>query len=454
MSDSRQSAGFSGALTSFFSSVRLTVVLLLTLAVTSIIGTVIPQNQNPSLYVMNYGEFLYRLFSVLDFFDMYHSWWFQLLLILLAVNIVVCSIERLSKTWKIIFPDRVTIRPERFRQASERLEARLPGEPEGYRDKIQNLMSKNFGTGTLYSTDSGYYVWAEKGRWTRLGVYVVHLSVVCLLIGGLIGSIWGFDGYVNIPEGDTVNAIQLSGNNKKHALDFEIRCDKFNIQFYDTGVPSEYRSTLTILQNDKPVITRDIIVNDPLQFNGINFYQSSYSQVPGTGVVLSFVSKATGMEYLEKAVVGQTLSIPEGLGTFTLTDFGMGFQFRGHDIGDAFVGAWKPATGEPVEIVLPVKFPSFDKMRKGDITISIAEMQTRYATGLQITYDPGVWIVYSGFLLMIIGCIITFFMFHQQIYIEAGIEKNQTAIIVSGVSTKNRLGIENRVQRLMNAINK
>jgi len=271
MSDSRQSAGFSGALTSFFSSVRLTVVLLLTLAVTSIIGTVIPQNQNPSLYVMNYGEFLYRLFSVLDFFDMYHSWWFQLLLILLAVNIVVCSIERLSKTWKIIFPDRVTIRPERFRQASERLEARLPGEPEGYRDKIQNLMSKNFGTGTLYSTDSGYYVWAEKGRWTRLGVYVVHLSVVCLLIGGLIGSIWGFDGYVNIPEGDTVNAIQLSGNNKKHALDFEIRCDKFNIQFYDTGVPSEYRSTLTILQNDKPVITRDIIVNDPLQFNGINF---------------------------------------------------------------------------------------------------------------------------------------------------------------------------------------
>jgi len=130
------------------------------------------------------------------------------------------------------------------------------------------------------------------------------------------------------------------------------------------------------------------------------------------------------------------------------------FSSGGYDIGDAFVGAWKPATGEPVEIVLPVKFPSFDKMRKGDITISIAEMQTRYATGLQITYDPGVWIVYSGFLLMIIGCIITFFMFHQQIYIEAGIEKNQTAIIVSGVSTKNRLGIENRVQRLMNAINK
>jgi len=452
MNDSRQSAGFSGALISFFSSVRLTVVLLLTLAATSIIGTVIPQNQNLSLYAMNYGEFLYRLFSVLDFFDMYHSWWFQLLLILLSVNIVVCSIERLSTTWKIIFPGQVKIRPERFRQAVNRMQARLPGKPDEYQNVIQNTLSKYFATGTRYSTDSGFYFGVDKGRWTRLGVYVVHLSVVFLLIGGLIGSIWGFDGYVSIPEGGQAGAIQLSGNSKKHALDFEIRCYKFNIQFYDSGVPSEYRSTLTILKDGRPVLTRDIIVNDPLQYDGINFYQSSYSQVPSNDVVLSFVSRASGMEYREKAVMGKILSLPEGLGSFILKDFGTGFQFRGHDIGDAFMGIWTPSSGEPVEIVLPVKFPSFDKMRKGDVTISVAEMQTRYATGLQVTYDPGVWIVYTGFFLMIIGCIITFFMSHQQIYVEAQIEKGQTAIIISGIATKNRLGMENRMKRLMDGI--
>ena len=61
----------------FFASVRLTVTVLLTLAATSVIGTVIPQNQNMDAYLHTYGQNMYRLFSVLDMFDMYHSWWFQ-----------------------------------------------------------------------------------------------------------------------------------------------------------------------------------------------------------------------------------------------------------------------------------------------------------------------------------------------------------------------------------------
>ena len=42
----------------------------------------------------------------------------------------------------------------------------------------------------------------------------------------------------------------------------------------------------------------------------------------------------------------------------------------------------------------------------------------RFYTGLQVNRDPGVWVVYSGFILMIIGCYITFFMSHQQICVE------------------------------------
>ena len=57
----------------FFTSIKLTVVLLLTLAVTSIGGTLIPQNADPAAYVQAYGEFAFRLFSTLGLFDMYHS---------------------------------------------------------------------------------------------------------------------------------------------------------------------------------------------------------------------------------------------------------------------------------------------------------------------------------------------------------------------------------------------
>ena len=69
-------------------SVKLTVVVLLSLAATSIVGTVIPQNESPDAYLREYGEFLYRIFSAFDIFDMYHSWWFQFLLLLLTMNVV------------------------------------------------------------------------------------------------------------------------------------------------------------------------------------------------------------------------------------------------------------------------------------------------------------------------------------------------------------------------------
>ena len=99
----------------FFTSVRLTVFVLLTLAATSIIGTVIPQNESPSEYMQAFGPLLYRLFEVLDIFDMYHSWWFQLLLVLLTLNIIVCSIDRLAATWKIVFAPDPRFTPARFK---------------------------------------------------------------------------------------------------------------------------------------------------------------------------------------------------------------------------------------------------------------------------------------------------------------------------------------------------
>ena len=85
----------------FFSSVKLAIILLLTLAVTSIIGTIIEQQQDPDKYLREYGETTYKIFKFLGFTDVYHSWWYVLLLTLLAINLIVCSIKRLPKIWKI-----------------------------------------------------------------------------------------------------------------------------------------------------------------------------------------------------------------------------------------------------------------------------------------------------------------------------------------------------------------
>jgi cytochrome c biogenesis protein len=105
----------------FFCSVKLTIVLLLSLAATSVIGTLIPQNEPPEAYFQAFGAFRYQLMNVLGLFDMYHAWWFQGLLLLLTINIVVCSIDRLQSTWKLIFNRNPKIQPERYTRRADAL---------------------------------------------------------------------------------------------------------------------------------------------------------------------------------------------------------------------------------------------------------------------------------------------------------------------------------------------
>ncbi|MBU0987058.1 MAG: cytochrome c biogenesis protein ResB, partial [Proteobacteria bacterium] len=199
----------------------------MSLAATSIVGTLIPQNESHAAYFQAYGEFLYRIFNVFDFFDMYHAWWFQLLILLLTVNIVICSIDRLSTTWKVVFVKNPPLNLSRFRNQSEKENFVDDRSPMQLKDIYEPFVARSFGYTRTEQTKSGFCIFAEKWRWSRLGVYAVHLSIVLLLIGGLIGSIFGFDGYVNIPEGETVNSIFLGNSGKKQPLDFEVLCEDF-----------------------------------------------------------------------------------------------------------------------------------------------------------------------------------------------------------------------------------
>jgi cytochrome c biogenesis protein len=431
-----------------FASVKLTIVLFLTLAATSIIGTLIPQNETPVAYVQAFGEFLYRLFALLGLFDMYHSWWFRALILLLVANIVICSIDRLQATWKILFVRNPRFNIARYRQLKNKADYKDDGDADQLKKLYPPVVSRSFRYHRLEDTDDGFAIYGESGRWTRLGVYVVHTSVVLLLIGGLIGSIFGFDGFVNIPEGESVRSIQLRDSNQKMPLGFEIRCDDFNVDFYDSGTPKEFRSSLTILKQGKTVVQKDIIVNDPLRFEGISFYQSSYGNLTPNEVILNFTSRTTGKIYSKRAAIGSPIIVPENLGAFVLKKYTQQANFRGQNIGEAFSGILTPPNGSPVEVTLPLRFPRFDRMRKGEVVIAIADYLPRYYTGLQVSRDPGVWVVYVGFILMIIGIYITFFMSHQQICVEVVPKGNKSQITVAGTSNKNKMGMQKKVTKL------
>jgi cytochrome c biogenesis protein len=432
----------------FFASVKLTVGLLLALAATSIIGTLIPQNETPAAYVRAFGEVLYRIFYILDIFDMYHSWWFQFLLLMLAANITVCSIERLSATWKIVFVKKPNVNISRMTRLPDKAHFCINMQPAQVEKTYLPYISKKYRYTRIEKTVEGYGIYGENGRWTRLGVYGVHLSVLLLLIGGLVGSIFGFEGFVNIPEGETMDRIRLRNTPQTKRLDFGIRCDDFDVQFYDTGAPKEFRSRLTILENGQPVLNKDIIVNDPLRYKGINIFQSSYGPVSAKGATLNFKSSATGMVYSQPATMGEPVAVPEAGGEFIIEEYRNSYQFRGRNIGEVFVGSLTPGNGNPETVVLPLRFPDFDRMRNGDWVVFVSDPRYRYFTGLQVTKDPSVWIVYTGFIMMIIGCYVAFFMSHERIFVEVMQQGRQSSIHVSGTSNKNKLGMRKKVKTI------
>ena len=458
----------------FFASVKLTVVLLLTLAVTSIIGTLIPQNESPQAYLEAFGVFLYRFFNILGFFDLYHSWWFQALMLLLALNVLVCSIDRLSATWRIIFPERPKFNLSRFRRLEPKEEFTKNGPAEALKKPYQSIISRKFRYCRVEKTDNGYAIFGEKGRWTRIGVYIVHLSVICMLVGGVIGTRFGFEGFLNLAPGEASRQIQLVNRNQMLQLDFAIRCDDFKVSFYPSGAPEEFRSSLSIIEQDKVVKSQDIIVNDPLHYKGISIFQSSYGQLPPRPqdvripdeLTLVFTSKATGMLYQKEAAIGQEIKIPENLGTFVVNEFKSSYNFRGQDLGTTIVGTLHQNDGVDVEVVLPVNFPSFDKMgpifnksRKDTVHISVSGIKAqpaeqRYYTGLQVSKDPGVWVVYSGFILIIVGCYITFFMSHRQVCVDIIESDPKCRVEVSGTANKNKLGNDRKIKLLAQTLSK
>jgi cytochrome c biogenesis protein len=385
----------------------------------------------------------------------------------------VCSIDRLSATWKIVFAKNPSFNLSRFRKLAQKEEFNDSYPPNELKKIYEPFISKHFGYTRVEDTEKGLCIFAEKWRWTRLGVYTVHLSIILLLLGGLIGSIFGFQGYVNIPEGEKVDSVRTSNTGKIRHLGFEIKCEDFNVSFYDNGAPKEYRSSLTIIEKGHPVYKKDIIVNDPLRYKGYNIFQSSYGKMapkadpsekaavekPSDEITLNFASSQSGKSYRIKTVIGKPVDIPEGLGKFVVVEYRKTAEFVGQNIGDAYVGILTPSGEKPVEVLLPLHFPNFDRMRKGRVFISVADQtaekfnpgeQTglRYYTGLQITKDPGVLVVYTGFVVIIIGCFITFFMSHQRVCIDIIKGKTKSKIIVTGTANKNKMGMQQRVKKL------
>jgi len=352
-----------------FLSIRTTIFLLTTIALVSIIGTLIPQKRASGEYIENYGESLYQVFDFFGLLNLFGSWWFQLLLVLLMFNLVVCSLSRLPKIW-------VT----------------------------KGLTRKE---------------WIG-----RLGPHLTHFSLIVILAGSLIGNMWGFKAYVNIPEGESINAVVLRESNQMLNLDFDIRLDKFKeVKYPGSQITKEDASEVTILEKGREVLKKAIRINHPLQYNGVSFYQSGHGFIPpqpGEGKAeLEIIPKGNGSRgYRLEIAEGETKQIP---GTEHRVQFATFIPDFGVGEGNRPISQSDQLNNPAVQVNIYqneklsykgwsfLRYPDFHGSKDDTYRVKFIDyLGGRPYTGLQVVKDPGVWVVWTGFGFLVLGLVFSF----------------------------------------------
>ncbi|MFZ5585960.1 MAG: cytochrome c biogenesis protein ResB [Thermodesulfobacteriota bacterium] len=444
MSDKEKASQGGGRIWDFFASVRLSFVLLIALAVSSVLGTLLPQKEHASVYAQQFGEAGARIILGLRLNDMYHAPWFLLLLALLAVNLLICSLNRLPGVLKLMAKDP---QADLKRAAPAQESFSLAGAPEAHLAAAEAALRAAIGPATQGKVKDALVLFAQKGAWTRLGVYVVHSSVLVIMAGAIVGNLWGFAGQININQGATVDHVDLD-TGEERPLGFSLRLDKFTVSYYPDGMPSEYRSDITFIEDGREVDKVVLVVNDPAQRHGIDFYQASYGQSVNKLVVRLTREGQAEQAELKHGAWTELAGGAKALLIEARPEINMGGMYKGPV---ARVG-YQPPSGEPFAITA-FQAGADIPMRMGGgqppVKAEILELETAPYSGLQVKYDPGVWLIWVGCTLMVAGFLIAFYGAHRKVWIRlAPAGKGRTKVEIAGSTNKHRMGLTRLLERL------
>ena len=465
MDTSKEKKGIVDRVWRYFSSVSLAVVIFSIISLTSIVGTIIEQQAAPErnikLLTKFFGESLApTLFKALDamgFTDMFGSWWFMGLLFVFASNLVVCSIDRLPKIWKVVKTPITPLSDEQINAITSKREVVLKGNVEKTAQKVNDSLKKIGFRGDTRSEGGMTQIYAEKGRYSRLGVYVTHLSILLILLGAVVGMKFGFNGNLNLLEGMSSNVAYRS-NGQEVPLGFELRCDDFDVEFYpDSDRPKGYKSWLTVVENGKEIMKKEIEVNSPLTYKGITFYQASFGFEPNSNAIFKFTVTPTGGKAQEiSAKFGEPFAVQGTNFTGVVVDFtpALGVDKSGklftyaESMNNPAAFVEFSETGKPKFRQWFLKrYPETWKSQMG--TVEFKDLWGVQYTGLQVRKDPGVWIVYLGCIVMALGLYTAFFMSHARVWIRLREEKNSTRLTIASSINKNRIAFGRTLDRFV-----
>lgn len=296
----------------FLGSMNLAIILLLTLAIASVIGTVLQQNQPYNNYVNKFGPFWFEVFKDLQLYDVYSAGWFVFILAFLLLSTSICIYRNAPGFLRDIRTFRFNVQRKSLASFKMSAEAEVD-DAEEYKTYAAKALKALGYRVRVDETDERYLMSAMRGGVNRWGYIFAHLAIIVVCIGGMMDSkislkmremagtlmpetrnisasefppesrldtdTMAFRGTIDIPEGDSANLVflPLRDGFLVQPLPFRIGVKDFRVEHYSTGMPKSFESDIQIFdeRRDEPV-DATIAVNKPLIYDGYAIYQASF----------------------------------------------------------------------------------------------------------------------------------------------------------------------------------
>jgi len=377
---------------------RFAIFILLMIASLSVIGTIIEQDQSVETYKLNYpltnqvfGFLSWDIILKFGFDHVYKTWWFIMLILLFGLSLLTCTLLQQFPSLK------VARRCQFFRTTQQfcRLNISTNLQHLSLSQILFKIKEKNY---SIFQQKNIIYCY--KGLIGKIAPIIVHFSMIIILIGALIGSLSGFKAQEIIPKTETFHIQNVLNNGQFTWIPkVSIRVNDFWITYTKQTTIAQFYSDLSILNVDGNEIERKtIFVNSPAKYNGIDYYQTDWNiiglRIRNNNFSIfqyPFINLPDSNQKLWLTWISTSPQLNEGL--TILIDNLQGYCSVYSQTGN-FIGNLE-----------------LNESLKTENLITLIDILS--STGLQIKADPGILLIYLGFLFLMISTLISYITYSQ-----------------------------------------
>jgi cytochrome c biogenesis protein len=442
-------------------AIKTGVILLILVVILSAAGTVILQRPATETDEMQraYSPHVLRLLDGLGLTDVFHAWWFVLLLSLVSLSIIAASVQRFPNAWRFFS------RP--YKSPDGALRKALPNhklipinDEEAALSVAERVLQKTGFRPERIVRENSFSLFGERNRISEMAVYIVHASLLLILLGGNIDALFGWRAFVTLTRGQQSSRVQPQNGSPRN-LPFVIRCDGAGQENYADGTPKRWWSDLAVLENGKVALRKQIVVNDPLVYGGIRFYQASYGK---TGKIDRLVLTATprdgqapkeitiGLDETLPLDADTTVRLAEFIPDYVVSDGQVYVRSNELENPAAHLVVESRKSGQTVNVWLP-PIPGLEQNASSPYVFEGKDVQMAYFTGLEVSHEPGQWSVWAGVVLMGIGLAVVFYFVHTRVWVVPVRDaRGQLQLWIGGTANKNKDAFEQRFRDLADKI--